>query len=99
MHLKHVETTLKLLEENKFYANKSKCSLRRKEIEFLENTVSSDGIKVDPKKIRAITEWPPPKSITSLRGFLGITIYYRIFVRNYVLIVAPLTSLIKRDAF
>ena len=47
----------------------------------------------------AITEWSSPKSITSLRGFLGLTCYYRIFVHNYTQIVAPLTSLLKRDAF
>ena len=72
LYLKHVETILKILEENKFYANKSKCSFEQNEIEFLGHIVLVDGIKVDPKKIRAITEWPPPKSITPLRGFLGL---------------------------
>ena len=96
----HVETILKLLEENKFYANKSKCSFGKKEIEFLGHIVSTDDIKVDPKKIRAITEWPSPKSITSLRGFLGLTDYYRRYdIRNYTQIVVPLKSLLKRDAF
>ena len=56
-HLKHVETILKLLEENKFYANKSKCSFGQKEIEFLGHIVSAGGIKVDPNKVMAITEW------------------------------------------
>ena len=89
-HLKHVETILKLLEENKFYVDKSKCSFRKKEIEFLGHIVSADGIKVDPKKIRAITEWSSPKSITSLRGFLGLTGYCRILAHSYAQIVAPL---------
>ena len=55
-HLKHVETILNLLEENKFYANKSKCSFGKKEIDFFMQIVSADGIKVDPKKIMTITK-------------------------------------------
>ena len=98
-HLKHVEAILKLLEENKFYANKSKCSFGQKHVEFLGHIVSTDDIKVDPKKIMVITEWSSPNSITLLRGFLGLTCYYRIFVCNYTQIVSPLTSLLKRDAF
>ena len=48
-HFKDVETILKLLGENKFYANKSKCSYEQKEIEFLGHIVSTDDIKIDPK--------------------------------------------------
>jgi hypothetical protein len=79
-HLKNVETLLKILQENKFHANKSKCSFEQKEIVFLGHVVSDEGIKVDPKKIEAVTEWPRPKSMTSLRGCLGLIEYYRRFV-------------------
>ena len=41
-------------------------------IEFLGHIVSGDNIKVDPKKIPVVTEWPSPNSITSLGGFLGL---------------------------
>jgi hypothetical protein len=40
---------------------------------ILVHVISDEGIKVDPKKIVAVIEWPSPKSITSLRGFLGLT--------------------------
>ena len=98
-HLKYAKTILKFLEENKFYTKKSKSSLGKKEIEFLGHIVSADSIKVDPQKIMAITKWSSLKLITLVRGFLGLTGYYRLFACNYGQIVAPLTSLLKMDAF
>jgi hypothetical protein len=44
-----------------------------KEIVFLGHVISDEGIKVDPKKIVTIIEWPGPKSITSLQGFLVLS--------------------------
>jgi hypothetical protein len=63
---------LKLLEENKFIANKSICIFGREEIEFLGHVVSMVGVKVDPKNIVTIIDWPIKKTITSLWGFLGL---------------------------
>ena len=45
--------------------------------------VSHEGVKVDPSKIKAVKEWKIPTSIKHLRGFLGLTGYYRKFVKNY----------------
>jgi hypothetical protein len=54
---------------------------------------------VGPKKIVAMQKWSCPKTIKILHGLLGITGYYRKFVRNYGKIVALLISLLKKNAF
>jgi len=57
------------------------------------------AILSDPKKIESMQDWPRPKTLNSLCGFLGVTGYYRKFVQDYPNIAAPLTSLLKKNSF
>ena len=68
-------------------------------MEYLGHIAGYDGVRVDPKKIQAMQEWPHPKTLKSLRVFFGLTRYYRKFVYNYGKIVGPLTCLLKKNAF
>ena len=68
-------------------------------MEYLGHIVSHEGVKVDPNKIKAIKEWKVPTTIKQLWGFLGLSGYYRNFVKSYGRISAPLTTLLKKYAF
>jgi hypothetical protein len=37
----------------------------------LGNTISQDGISVDPSKVQEVMDWKPPKSVHQIRSFLG----------------------------
>jgi hypothetical protein len=65
----------------------------------LGHLIGKDGVRVDPKEIEAMQDWPHPKTLKSLRGFLGLTRYYHKFVKNYGKIAAPLTPLLKKNSF
>jgi uncharacterized protein YehS (DUF1456 family) len=82
-HIKHVDQVLQILENNQLYVKRSKCAFGKQEVEYLGRIVSRDGVKLDPQNIQAITKWPTPKKFKSLRVFLGLTRYYRKFVKNY----------------
>lgn len=53
----------------------------------------------DPTKVQAIQQWQTPKTVASLPGLLGLTGYYRHFVKNYATIATPLTDLLKKNCF
>ena len=98
-HLEHLSQVLTILEENKFYANSSKCTFGKEEVDYLGHKISKEGVQVDPSKMKAIMEWPKPDNISKLRVFLGLTGHYRIFVKNYSHKTVPLTNLLKKNSF
>ncbi|XP_061343684.1 uncharacterized protein LOC133289704 [Gastrolobium bilobum] len=96
-HVTHLETALKCLLHNSFYVKLSKCAFGVEELSYLGHVVTACGVKADPKKIEAMLDWPIPQSIKQLRAFLGLTGYYRRFVKGYAAIAHPLTELLKQD--
>lgn len=71
-HRRHLQIILERLRKNQLFVSPKKCSLFQKEVEFLRLLVGKNGIKVDPAKVEIINNWPKPKSLTELRGFLSL---------------------------
>ena len=51
---------------------------------------------MDPKKIKAIEDWPVPKDVIDVQSFMGITDYYWRFIEGFLRIANPITSLQKK---
>ncbi|XP_052723768.1 uncharacterized protein LOC128193723 [Vigna angularis] len=98
-HLEHVGTVLRELVANGWVANRKKCEFGRTQIGYLGHRISEEGVEMDEDKVRAVLEWEKPKTVKALRGFLGLTGYYRRFVKDYGKIARPLTDLLKKGQF
>jgi hypothetical protein len=98
-HLRHLRAVLDELQRHQLFIKRSKCSFGAPSVAYLGHIISATGVAMDPAKVAAIHDWPPPRSVRAVRGFLGLAGYYRRFVHNYGTVAAPLTALLKKDGF
>ena len=96
-HVEDVREVLELLRKNELFVKLKKCEFFRNKVSFLGHRVSGDGISVEEDKIKAIQQWPTPKTVRQIQSFLGAASYYRKFVPKFSQIAAPLIELLKRD--
>ncbi|GJU23444.1 putative alpha/beta hydrolase fold protein [Tanacetum coccineum] len=74
------------LREHTIYAKESKCVFGTDSVEYLGHIISLIGVATDPKKVEAMEAWPVPTNIKQLRGFLGLTGYYKRFILGYAML-------------
>ena len=90
---------MEVLAENQLYANKQKCQFGQQEVEYLGHVISCEGVVVDQSKVKAMLECLRSGSIKEIRGFLGLTGYYRRFVKDYGKLAWPLTEKLRKNGF
>ena len=95
----HLTEVLEILKSQQLYVNQSKCCFAQRQLEYLGHIISEEGVAVDQLKIEAMLKWLTLKTLRELRGFLGLTGYYRKFVASNNKIAWPLTEQLKKNNF
>jgi hypothetical protein len=98
-HLRHLHVVLTELRRHQLFVKRSKCAFGEPLVSYLGHIILASGVAMDPAKVRAIRDWPVPRSARAVRGFLGLAGYYRKFVHNYGAVAAPPTALLKTEGF
>ena len=97
-HLQHLELVLKALEQYGIIVKFSKAHIGRLNVNILGHMVSAKGITLQDKKVDQVRNCHFPRNVKELRSFLGLTGYYRRFIKGYAAIAAPLTQMTRKNA-
>ncbi|KXJ15652.1 Retrovirus-related Pol polyprotein from transposon 297 [Exaiptasia diaphana] len=93
--LTRLETVLSRLCKLNLKVKPEKCQLFKDKVRYLGHLLTEEGTSPDPDKVQAVTEWPRPKTLREVRGFLGLSGYYRRFIRKYAEVANPLQCLLR----
>ncbi|KAI2644866.1 Transposon Ty3-I Gag-Pol polyprotein [Labeo rohita] len=94
-HTQHVRAVLRRLLAHQLYCKLEKCAFHQHTTTFLGFVISSQGVAMDPQKLKAVRSWPLPTSLKQLQRFLGFANFYRRFIQGFSATAAPLTALTK----
>jgi len=76
----------------------SKCFLCQRSVEFLGHVVSEKGLTMQSSKVETINSWTACKDVSEVRAFMGLSGYYKRFVKDFSVIAAPLYALTQKGA-
>lgn len=95
--LQRLEEVLQLLEKGGLTLKISKCNFFQNSIDFLGFEVGAEGIRPGSRKTDAVSKFPTPHNQHELRQFLGLSGFFRRFIKSYATVTSPLTDLLKKD--
>ena len=68
-----------------------------RKIGFLEVVIGPNGIEIEKEKVDGVLSWPEPKNVKDVRKFLGLTNYYRRFIKDFAQVARPMNTLMKKN--
>ncbi|CAF4944880.1 unnamed protein product, partial [Rotaria socialis] len=96
-HIVDLEKVFQALQSANLTLKASKCQFCRREMRYLGHIITQNGIKPDPDLIKSVTNFPQPKKIKDVQSFLGLTGYYRRFIKDYSKIAEPLQQQLRNS--
>jgi len=96
-HDELVEEVLRRLKENDLFVKPEKCKWKVREVEFLGVVIGPKGVEMQKEKVEGVLNWPALRNVKEVQKFLGLTNYYRRFIKNFAKIVAPLYMLVRKE--
>jgi len=96
-HDELVEEVLRRLEENDLYMKPEKCTWKVQKVNFLGVVMGQEKIEMEEDKVAGVLNWPVPKTVIDIRKFLGLTNYYRQFVKDFAKLAQPLNNLTRKE--
>ena len=91
----NLKTTLETAEKHGLCINWKKCKFLQPQVEFLGHVIGNGQVGPSPSKVKAVQAFPEPAKKKDVQSFLGLTGYFRKFVKNYAGIAYPLSDLLK----
>jgi hypothetical protein len=96
-HEVHLRLVLGKPRADQLYVKFSKCEFWITKVAFLGHVISTRGVSVDPGKVNEVLNWMPLTSVSEIQNFLGLTDYYRHFIKDFSKIAKPITRLLEKS--
>lgn len=97
-HLLHIRSVLSCLRSHKLFCKPKKCVFGVRQVTYLGHHITGTTLAADPEKLKAVSDWPTPKSVSDIRRFLGFANYFRRFIKGYSDMSRPLEETTGRHA-
>ncbi|OXA47645.1 Retrovirus-related Pol polyprotein from transposon opus [Folsomia candida] len=95
-HLVHIRLVFERLREARLSINLEKSHFAKRELSFLGHLITQSGLVRQPEKVRAIVDFPEPRTVKQLLRFHGMAVWYSSFINNFSSIAAPLYRLLRK---